>query len=58
MLEANLARFVLPSDLQLLDIKPFRGGYKWVVEKVRQVFEICPKCATPSVFFALGAAKV
>lgn len=48
MLEANLARFVLPRDLKLINIKRFRGGYLWEVEKVRQAFEICPKCASPS----------
>lgn len=48
MLEANLARFVLPRDLKLINIKRFNGGYLWEVEKVRQDFEICPKCASPS----------
>lgn len=48
MLEANLARFVLPSDLKLVNIKRHKGGYLWEVEKVRQAFEICPKCASPS----------
>lgn len=48
MLEANLARFVLPSDLKLIEIKRGRIGYVWHVEKVRQAFEICPRCAQPS----------
>ena len=48
MLERNLTRFVLPKDLKLLDIKTSSRGHIWVVEKVRQDFEICPKCATPS----------
>ncbi len=48
MLEANLTRFVLPSDLKLIDIRRYNNGYMWEVEKVRQQFEVCPKCATPS----------
>ena len=48
MLEKNLTRFVLPKDLKLLNIKISSKGYTWICEKIRQEFEICPKCATPS----------
>jgi transposase len=52
MLDANLARFVLPRDLKLINVKRHKGGYLWEVEKVRQKFEICTKCATPSTIRA------
>jgi len=48
MLEANLARFVLPKDLKLIAIRQESRRYVWEVEKVRQAFEICPRCAQPS----------
>src|SRR4051794_872562 len=48
MLEANLARFVLPDDLKLIAIHRCTTHYVWEVEKVRQSFEVCPRCAQPS----------
>jgi transposase len=48
MLEANLSRFVLPEDLKLIAIHRCTTHYIWEVEKVRQAFEICPRCAQPS----------
>jgi transposase len=48
MLEGNLTRFVLPDDLKLIAIRRFNKRYVWDVEKVRQKFEVCPRCATPS----------
>lgn len=48
MLEANLSRFVLPEDLKLIAIHRRKTEYTWEVEKVRQSFEICPRCAEPS----------
>jgi transposase len=48
MLEANLSRFVLPDDLKLTAIRRFNTRYVWEVEKIRQAFEICPRCASPS----------
>lgn len=48
MLEKNLARFVLPKDLKLIEIRRVKDGYIWHIEKIRQDFEVCPKCATPS----------
>lgn len=48
MLESSLSRAVLPKDLKLFNTRVYRYGHLWEVEKVRQEFEICPKCATPS----------
>ena len=44
MLESNLSRFMLPSDLKLLSIKKFKEGYLWELQKARSPFEVCPKC--------------
>jgi len=48
MPEHDLALFLLPKELKLLSTRPFRNGYLWEVEKTRQEFEVCTKCATPS----------
>lgn len=48
MLEASLSRAVLPRDLKLINVRRFKNGHMWEVEKTRQEFEVCPKCATPS----------
>ena len=48
MLEASLSRAVLPLDLKLFNVRVYKSGHLWEVEKVRQEFEICPKCANPS----------
>ena len=48
MLETSLSRAVLPKDLKLFNVRVYKSGHLWEVEKVRQEFEICPKCATPS----------
>jgi transposase len=48
MLERSLSRAVLPNDLKLFNVRTYKSGHLWEVEKVRQEFEICPKCATPS----------
>jgi transposase len=48
MLEQSLSRAVLPQDLKLFNVRVYKSGHLWEVEKVRQEFEICPKCATPS----------
>lgn len=52
MLEKSLTHFVLPKDLKLIKIQRSKYGNTWVVEKVRQKFEVCPKCATPSTTMA------
>jgi transposase len=48
MLESSLSRAVLPQDLKLFNVRAYKTGHLWEVEKVRQEFEICPKCATPA----------
>jgi len=48
MLEANLSRFILPKDLKLIKMTRIRHGQEWHVVKVRQEFEVCPKCSQPS----------
>lgn len=44
----NLADELLPKELKFLSSRAYRNGHLWEVEKVRQDFEICPRCATPS----------
>jgi transposase len=46
MLEASLTRAVLPRDLKLVNVRKYKTGHMWEVEKVRQTFEVCPKCGT------------
>lgn len=46
--EFNLADQMLSKELKFLSSRSFRNGYLWEVEKLRNSFEICPKCATPS----------
>lgn len=48
MLEQSLSRAVLPKDLKLINVRAFKSGHLWEVEKVRQKVEVCRKCATPS----------
>jgi transposase len=45
---AKLAQSLLPKDLKLRSIRRSKDGYEWTVDKIRQDFEVCPKCATPS----------
>lgn len=47
MLESSLSRAVLPKDLKLFNVRAYKTGHLWEVEKIRQEFEICPKCASP-----------
>ena len=44
----EITEVFLPKELKLLSTKRFKQGYIWNVEKIRQAFEICPKCATAS----------
>lgn len=44
----NLADLMLPKELKFVSSHTFENGYLWKVEKIRNPFEICPKCATPS----------
>lgn len=45
---SNLADQMLSKELKFLSSRSFRNGYLWEVEKIRQPFETCPKCANPS----------
>lgn len=44
----NLADNLLDKELNFIESKTFRNGYLWNVTKLRNPFEICPKCTTPS----------
>lgn len=44
----NLADEMLSEELKFIESKIFRNGYLWEVEKIRNPFEVCPKCATSS----------
>lgn len=48
MPDLNLADEMLPKELKFLATKIYRNGYMWEVEKIRNEFEICPKCANKS----------
>jgi transposase len=48
VLEKNLTRFVLGTEFELLNVRPFRDGHLWVVQKRRSAFEICPRCGDKS----------
>jgi transposase len=43
-----LSRYLLTKELKSLRLTRYRDGFLWEVEKVRQEFEICPKCASPT----------
>ena len=44
----NLADQMLSEELKFLSSRSFRNGFIWNVKKIRNDFEVCPKCATPS----------
>ena len=48
MLQTNLADEVLPKELKFIESRTYRNGHIWDVAKIRNPFEICPKCLTPS----------
>lgn len=48
MLEKNLTQTLLGRKLKFLKSSRYRRGYLWDVEKVREEFEVCPKCANTS----------
>jgi transposase len=48
MPEFNLADEILSTELKFIASKTFKSGYLWDVEKIRNPFEVCPKCAKPS----------
>lgn len=57
MLTKGLSRFLISDDLKLISTHRYKNGYLWVLEKQRQDFEICPRCANPSSTWA-GKAKI
>lgn len=48
MPEFNLADQMLPKELKFISSKTYRNGHLWEVFKIRNDFEICPRCATKS----------
>lgn len=54
----NLADQMLSEELKFVSNRSFRNGYLWEVKKVRNEFEVCPKCATPSNTLAGKAFSV
>lgn len=48
----NLADQMLSEELKFISNRNFKNGYLWEVKKVRNAFEVCPKCATPSTTLA------
>lgn len=43
-----ITQFFLSPELKFISSKRYKNGYLWEVEKLRQSFEVCPKCAAPS----------
>lgn len=39
---------MLPKELKFKVSKSFKNGYLWEVEKIRNAFEVCPRCAERS----------
>lgn len=48
MPDLNLADQMLPKELKFISSKTYRNGHLWEVFKVRNDFEICPRCASKS----------
>lgn len=48
MPESQLIKVLLGRELKLLKTQSFQNGFLWTCEKLKQLHEICPKCATPS----------
>lgn len=48
MLESNVAQFFLPKELKFITSTMFKNGFIWDVVKLRNDFEICPKCGSKS----------
>lgn len=44
----NISKFFLSPELKFITSRKYKTGHIWEVEKLRQEFEICPKCASPS----------
>ena len=48
MLPATLTQDLLGSELKFLSSRIYKSGHLWDVEKRRNSFEVCPKCASSS----------
>lgn len=48
MLEFNIAESLLSKELKFIASKAYRNGYLWDVVKLRNKFEVCPKCGSQS----------
>ena len=48
MLDSNLAQYFLPKELKFIASRIYRDGFLWEVVKLRNDFEICPKCGFKS----------
>ena len=46
MPEQNITDFFIPKQLKFVESKPYKNGFIWHVEKIRQAFEICNKCGS------------
>lgn len=55
---SQITEFFLPKELKLLSTRRFKQGHIGEVEKVRQAFEICPKCATTASKTRCGRVSV
>lgn len=48
MLGSNIAEYFLPKELKFIASKRHKTGFIWDVAKLRNDFEICPKCGLKS----------
>lgn len=48
MPDSNVAHYFLPKELKFVASKTYKNGFLWDVIKLRNEFEICPKCASQS----------
>ena len=48
MPEFNLTDEILPKELKFIASKSYKNGYLWDVVKIRNDFEVCPRCAEKS----------
>lgn len=45
---SEITQYLLPKELKLLSTKRLKHGFLWELEKIRQDFEVCPRCAARS----------
>lgn len=48
MPSSNVAEFFLPKELKFIASKMYKNGFLWEVVKLRNEFELCPKCGSKS----------